>query len=203
MARKKYTARHHRKAFELYMALRSFHAVSQEKGMPTSTTLFRWSAPDYPCQYGCPYHGWEELERQKEAEVAKRLAEQERNGNVTEVVPEGLESYIYGDIEDLKFNKAASSLIRRLLHETLTAAQKDKKGPLDLPSTLKECVATEIIIRADNRLILGSPTERKSLDLNLGATQIDIDKILEAVEPDERKSILRVIRRFLSNKSDA
>lgn len=60
MGRKTYTAQDHQRAFEHWYTTRNWSSVAKHLDA-TWTTTKRWGDADYPCQYGCSWHGYESL----------------------------------------------------------------------------------------------------------------------------------------------
>ena len=193
-SRTKYTAADHKRAYELYRTLGSFSAVSREEGMPTVGTVWQWASAGYKCPFNCQWHDWEKLETRIQNALRARVKEEDVAGDQKDQkILKGLEHYIQSDINKLKVNRALEAVVLKKLQE----------GLLEGPETISEGQSLLYKTWSQDRLIMGEPTDRSAVDLNLGGTQIDIDKILEALEPDERKSILRTIRRLISDKGDA
>lgn len=128
-ARTKYKERDHRRAFELYRELGSFHAVSKEKGMPSRATLLRWSMLDFDCS--CKFHGWEALEKRIREEVKARDEQSDKTDEQGLPLSE-LEKYIRPDLEKLKINR----VIEKQAYDAIIA--EEKKGRVAPPDTLSE-----------------------------------------------------------------
>lgn len=67
-----YTVADHKKAFDLYYDLRSFHAVSRELEIDPHTVR-RWAGGESTCS--CPWHSWEALVREREQALDIRLGQ--------------------------------------------------------------------------------------------------------------------------------
>lgn len=62
----------HKKAFEVYYQTRNKSQVARECGV-TMQAVNNWVEKTYPCRFGCPYHGWEELIAEKERALTAQV----------------------------------------------------------------------------------------------------------------------------------
>lgn len=83
MGRKTYTADQHQQAFEVWYRTRNWSTVAKELGA-TWTTTKRWSEADYPCQWGCPWHNYDQLIQERDRAHQARVDLLEK-GNVDPV----------------------------------------------------------------------------------------------------------------------
>lgn len=70
-----YSVSDHKKAFDIYYDLRSYHAVSRELDIDPHT-IRRWAGGESSCN--CPWHSWEQLIIERESALEVRLGQIEQ-----------------------------------------------------------------------------------------------------------------------------
>lgn len=79
MPKKTYSASDHQRAFEVYYTSKVWSRVSDVIGC-TYATVFRWADKSFPCQEGCPWHGWEELIKERDRVLHAQMAAMDTGG---------------------------------------------------------------------------------------------------------------------------
>lgn len=79
-----YTADDHKRAFEIWTESKNLTAVTRELECDWGTPK-RWMQRDYNCPFGCPWHGWVDLNEERDrAHAAKLRLVNEGNGDPVE-----------------------------------------------------------------------------------------------------------------------
>lgn len=73
MSNPQFTREHHEKAFNVWCETHNWTKVQKEIGCAYDTPR-RWAEPDFRCDEGCPWHGWDRLEREKKASLHAQAA---------------------------------------------------------------------------------------------------------------------------------
>lgn len=71
MANKDYRPKDHRNAYEAWVAQNRSMTKAESQTKVPRQTLYRWAKGTFSCEYGCPYHGWDDL---SEKEIAAKTA---------------------------------------------------------------------------------------------------------------------------------
>lgn len=132
-----YNADDHRRAFEIYVESRSYNVVSTKIGCMLVTAT-RWSQEDYPCPYGCPFHGWVRLLKERSETIKAQF-------DPAEVVPllspqamaESVSGALKARFSNEEICKIVFSNVERLQHWELLYAKVyyDLTGiQLDVPN---------------------------------------------------------------------
>lgn len=155
-----FTPAAHRAAFEYWRSLKSFHKVSKQPGMPSHATLQKWAKSSFYCRYGCNWHGWHELDEQ----ISREVAQQSRQ----------ISSKVYGvdgggakpDLTALVLSDQKRLEVNRFVEAQLLKAMKE--GPQKLRELVYGFGQAYAVLRqiwAEDRLIVGEPTDRRALEV--------------------------------------
>lgn len=182
----RYREKDHKQAFELYRVLGSFNSVSKQKGIPSPATIMRWSSVDFKCPFHCGWHGYENLENRIQREVREQANGGEREWDETD--EKGIEPYVQSDLTKLR-------IIRELEAEVVNAL---RNGNLKPPATIEEAQRVLSRLWAEDRNILGLPEQRAEI---VPDVKIDIDPILEMLDPDKLEEGKEYLQREYSRQT--
>lgn len=72
MPKQVYDSDMHQRAFELFYETRNWRKVATELGLAYQTP-FKWAKDDFVCPFGCPYHNWDKIIKQKNEAMQQQL----------------------------------------------------------------------------------------------------------------------------------
>jgi hypothetical protein len=79
-----YTADDHKAAFEAYLEVPTFNHVGRVLGIDSQKASW-WASPTFRCKFGCPYHNYPILLREREVAVSENIKLfEEKKGSVSE-----------------------------------------------------------------------------------------------------------------------
>lgn len=150
-----YTPEHHKLAFQTWIQTHRWTKVAKAiGGLPSSgITARKWAKKTFRCKYGCPYHGWSDLEGTELAnipipeEIVQQVADAEDVGDAR--VVEQTKSH---SIEEA-VGKISCSTVERLVHlEALYNKTYWAVTGIVLPSELHRDPATGLM--PDNKVLI-------------------------------------------------
>jgi hypothetical protein len=94
----RYAREHHERAFDIYYKTRSKKQVAREMKI-TAATVASWATPEFKCSFGCQWHGWDRLAKQREAAIKARMREISR-GNINPLNEQKVMEHAIAAVED-------------------------------------------------------------------------------------------------------